>query len=111
MKFSAATLPLERISEAVARQRVTGDSLECILYRYAPGATFAVHRHDAEQITLVLEGELHFTVEGEGEVVLTAGEAILIPSGRPHGAYVPATAAATRTVNVFTPVRSRPPDA
>ena len=110
MKFSVTNDQQSRVSETVRRQRVLGHKLEFIAYTYQPGATFARHAHDAEQITIVLDGELVFTFDDE-EVALGPGEGIVISSGRAHGAYVPVTAPETRTYNVFTPVRDQPPDA
>ncbi len=109
-KFSFAGAAPERVSAAVSRYRVLGDKLEFIAYTYQPGATFGRHAHGAEQLTLVLEGQLVYTFD-DGEIVLNAGEAVLIPGDAPHGAYVSADAATTRTLNVFTPVREKPPDA
>lgn len=108
MKFSSDTLAKEQLSKDVIRQRLTGEKLECIIYTYEPGAQFAVHSHEAEQITVVLEGELVFTFEDE-DVRLSAGEAVLIESKRPHGAFVPDTAKATKTYNLFSPVREQLP--
>lgn len=110
MKVTLADLPTEPLGPLVTRQRLSGQRLELVLYTYRPGATFAVHQHEAEQLTIVLEGRLIFVFD-DGEVALGPGEALLIDSGRPHGAYVPATAGLTRTYNLFSPVRAVLPDA
>ena len=94
----------------VTRRRLTGRHLELIHYRYEPGTTFPRHAHAAEQITIVQSGVLVFTFEGE-EMRLEAGEAVVIPGGAPHGAYVPDDAdGPTETLNLFTPVREAPPE-
>jgi quercetin dioxygenase-like cupin family protein len=110
MKIDPKVLPVTQVSETVTRQRATGERLEVIIYTYQPGATFPVHQHAAEQLTVVLSGELvfHFPDTPE-EIVLRPSEALLIPSNRPHGASVPANAEVTRTYNVFTPVRDTLP--
>lgn len=105
MKFSADLLSQEQLSDRVTRQRITGEKLECILYTYEAGAEFAMHQHEAEQITIVLEGELIFRFENE-KIHLQAGEALFIESNRAHGAYVPSSSVVTKTYNVFTPVRN-----
>lgn len=46
---------------------------------------FPEHSHEAEQITMVLEGELTFRYEGN-EVTLKAGEVIAISSNTVHSA-------------------------
>ena len=108
MKYSLAELPAESPSPGVERRRLTGESLELIDYRYEPGSRFPTHSHPAEQLTIVLSGELVFLFEEE-EIRLGAGESLLIPGGRPHSAYVPEDAGRTHTYNVFTPVPDKPP--
>ena len=77
-------------------------------YTYQVGAIFARHQHEAEQLTIVLEGELIFVFDDE-EVSLKTGEVILIPSLKPHGAYVPESKGEVKTYNIFTPVRKELP--
>ncbi len=110
MKFSAQSLNSDKLSDLVSRQRITGEKLECIIYSYKAGAEFAVHEHEAEQITLVLTGELIFTFADE-RVHLKAHEAILIPSYKAHGAFVPEGCPETTTYNMFSPVREQLPTA
>lgn len=108
MKTTLADLKVDRPAEGIERRRLNGRMLEFIDYRYQPGSKFPMHAHDAEQFTIVQEGVLVFVFE-DGEVRLGPGEAVLIEGGRPHGAFVPPDAVATRTYNVFTPVREQPP--
>ena len=103
-------LPTERLTGGMSRRRLSGERLELIYYRYPGGSDFARHVHDSEQLTVVLQGELVFTFDDD-DVKLSAGEGILIPGGLRHGAFVPSGVTETVTYNVFTPVRSRPPDA
>jgi quercetin dioxygenase-like cupin family protein len=42
-------------------------------FELQPHARFESHRHESEQITVVLEGELFFEVDGGREVRLGAG--------------------------------------
>ncbi|MBI5042820.1 MAG: GNAT family N-acetyltransferase [Nitrospirae bacterium] len=55
-------------------------------FEMEPNTVFPVHSHVAEQITLVIEGELTFTYEGK-TVVLKSGDVIAIPSKVPHSAF------------------------
>ena len=43
-----------------------------------PGADSGRHHHPGDQYTTVQEGEIHITVDGSGEHVLKAGEALHI---------------------------------
>lgn len=72
-------------------------------YELQPDTRFEVHRHDAEQITMVLEGELWFQVEGGREVRVRAGEVIAIPGGSPHAVWT--AARPTRAVDAWAPPR------
>lgn len=107
-RFTLADLNPEMMAGEVERRRVTGEQLELIVYDYPAGARFAEHHHEAEQLTIVLEGALVFLTP-RGEERLEAGDALLIVSNEPHGAYVPDGVGATKTINLFSPVRNRLP--
>jgi quercetin dioxygenase-like cupin family protein len=62
---------------------------------------FPEHRHHAEQITHVLEGELFFVVEGV-EYRVGAGDVIAIPSLIPHAVFTREHRA--RAVDAWSPV-------
>ncbi|HEY6538080.1 MAG TPA: cupin domain-containing protein [Candidatus Dormibacteraeota bacterium] len=53
--------------------------------RFAPNTVAPLHSHDEEQLTLVVEGELEFEVDGEVRL-LTPGMVAVIPANVPHGA-------------------------
>jgi N-acetylglutamate synthase-like GNAT family acetyltransferase len=72
-------------------------------YALAPHARFERHAHASEQITLVLEGELWFGVDGGREVRVGAGEVIAIPADVPHSAWTGERAA--RAVDAWSPPR------
>jgi quercetin dioxygenase-like cupin family protein len=50
----------------------------------APDEVAFLHRHDGDQILIVLEGEVLIEVDGEQEVC-RAGEMGVAPAGAPHG--------------------------
>lgn len=64
--------------------------------------TFPEHSHEAEQITMVLEGELIFTIEA-GHFTVKPGEVIAIPSNVVHS--VATGKAPCRAVDAWSPVR------
>lgn len=49
------------------------------------GCIVPLHSHDNEQITYILEGALKFLIQDQ-EVVVGAGEVLVIPSQLPHSA-------------------------
>jgi quercetin dioxygenase-like cupin family protein len=53
--------------------------------RFEPNTVAPVHAHDEEQISLVVEGELEFELNGELRT-LGPNMAVVIPPNVPHGA-------------------------
>jgi amino-acid N-acetyltransferase len=72
-------------------------------FEVEPGARFERHSHDADQITLVVEGELVFELDGGRERRVGAGEVIALPAGVPHGTR--AGTCRTRAVDAWSPPR------
>jgi len=71
-------------------------------FELEPNTQFPEHEHAAEQITLVLEGELIFAFEGR-TVVLGKGDVIAIPSTAKHS--VSTGSARCKAVDAWSPVR------
>lgn len=61
------------------------------------------HVHEEEQVTVVLEGEFEFELDGERKT-LHAGQAAVIPPWVPHGARTHDTTCVE--IDVFTPPRA-----
>lgn len=73
-------------------------------YNFEPGGTFPIHRHPEEQVTLILEGTVHFTVDGV-EHKLGPGEWSVIDGGIEHG--ITAGADGARFIAIVSPARQR----
>ncbi len=71
-------------------------------FEMEPDTTFPEHSHEAEQITLVLEGELTFSYEGK-IATLKAGDVIAVPSNIRHS--VSTGGQKCRAVDAWSPVR------
>lgn len=71
-------------------------------FEMEPNTVFPEHSHEAEQITLVLDGELTFSFDGR-QVMLRAGDVVAIPSNARHS--VTAGSAGCRAVDAWSPVR------
>jgi quercetin dioxygenase-like cupin family protein len=71
-------------------------------FEMEPDTLFPEHSHGAEQITLVIEGELTFSYEGQS-VLLKPGEVIAIPSNVRHS--VATGSKRCRAVDAWSPVR------
>ncbi|HLZ62498.1 MAG TPA: cupin domain-containing protein [Ktedonosporobacter sp.] len=89
------------LSPQIYMQGFTGEKLMVTHIVFEAGAFSAPHSHPHEQLTVVLRGELRFTL-GEETQILRAGDAISIPSDIPHSAVA---ITETELLDVFTPVR------
>lgn len=69
---ASATTVTPLIAKALANAE--GRELTMLEVRYAPGAVDPVHRHDAQVMVYVLEGEIVMQVEGGPETRLRAGQ-------------------------------------
>jgi quercetin dioxygenase-like cupin family protein len=80
-------LALEKITEMVSRRVITATRQTLAQVIFKKGALVPQHRHDSEQVTSVLDGALRFSIAGGGaleDVIVRAGEVIVIPPGVPH---------------------------
>jgi len=99
-----------RKNELPLKQAVTGAQMWAVgleqamltYFEMAPDTQFPDHSHEAEQITLVLEGELTFTCKGK-TATLQPGEVIAIPSNVKHSARTGDTPC--KAVDAWSPVR------
>ena len=80
----------------------TGEQLMVTHMHFAAGAVGASHAHPHEQLSIVLRGEIEFTL-GEERKVLKAGESISIPGNIVHGVVA---LTETELLDVFTPRRT-----
>ena len=86
----------------ILRRVVTTAKATVTEYRFDPGATFPIHEHAEEQITLVLDGEITFTAAGRSRE-LNAGAWSVVPGEVAHG--VTAGAAGARFLAIVVPPR------
>ena len=105
LDWSAA--PAEDVYPGVTRQTLQGARSTVVRYVYQPGAVFPTHAHPEEQTTVVLTGRIAFTMGGR-EVVVGAGEVLLVPPDAPHGARVVGDEV-VESINVLAPRRQRQP--
>ena len=76
-------VPVEQLNALVTRQVVHSDRMTVSLLRLRKGAVVPRHQHENEQITTLEEGRLRFVFD-DGEVIVSAGESLEIPSNAPH---------------------------
>ena len=77
-------MPAEEVYAGVQRRSFSSEQATVTSYSFAPGATFPLHRHTQEQITLVEAGDVEMTV-GDCVEPLAAGEWSVVASEVEHG--------------------------
>jgi quercetin dioxygenase-like cupin family protein len=90
------------IFPGVTIHTMAGSQMMLSVVEMQPGAVVELHDHPHEQIGLLLEGELTFTIGGETRV-LRPGAMWRIPGGVPH--TVVAGDQPVKAIDVFCPVR------
>src|ERR1700730_17770350 len=94
----------ERVSDMLERRLITGDRMMLAHVYLDKGCVVPKHSHENEQLTYILQGALRFALgeHGEEEIVVSAGEVLVIPSHLPHSAVALDD---TLDVDIFSPPR------
>lgn len=85
--YSWDEMPTDRPMDLISRQRVVGEKMMISRVTLEPGFSVGAHQHPNEQIAVVIEGEIVFTVEEEAgprEIRVKAGECVHLPGNLPH---------------------------
>lgn len=96
---SWAMLEAREAQDYLDQEILRTDRLTVLRCVYRPGYDVAAHYHPQEQITIVEEGVLELTIEGQ-VVQVRAGEMISIPPRVRHATRVAGSARA-RALNLF----------
>jgi quercetin dioxygenase-like cupin family protein len=89
--FRWENLPTDTPMPLIQRRRIIGEKMMISEIRLAKGCVVPTHAHENEQISCILSGALKFGIGAEGsperhEVIVKAGETLVLPSHVPHGA-------------------------
>lgn len=95
-------LALEKITEMASRKVIAGARQTVAQVWFKKGALVARHVHESEQVSYVLDGALRCVVDGE-DVIVRAGEVVVIPSGVPHQIEALDD---TLLIDIFSPART-----
>ena len=82
-KISWNTIKEEKLSDALSRQAVYGEKGTLAQFIAKRGGTAARHSHVSEEYLSITSGALKFSFD-DREVVVKAGEGLVIPSNVPH---------------------------
>ena len=91
----------EQLNPLVARQVIHGKKLTIARLFLSKGAVVPDHSHHNEQITLIEQGRLRFTIDGRQQEVV-GGQVIEIPSNAVHTVQALEDSVA---MDVFSPAR------
>lgn len=83
--LSFVKMPVEHLNPLIDRQYVAGERSMLARLILRKGCIVPLHSHENEQITYILEGALKFLLQDK-EIVVRAGEVLVIPSHVPHSA-------------------------
>lgn len=95
-------IPVEKTADGIERQMVVGQNMLMCRFRFAPFVVTAEHTHPHEQMTLVVQGKVKFTISGE-EHILKAGDVIHFPPHNRHGATM--LDEEVILIDIFSPIR------
>jgi quercetin dioxygenase-like cupin family protein len=91
----------EIIHDKFWRKYVTGEKAMVAQLGLSKDCVVPLHHHESEQISVVMQGAVKFALEGQ-EVVVRAGEVLVIPSHLPHSALALEDSS---VIEVFSPIR------
>jgi quercetin dioxygenase-like cupin family protein len=91
----------EILNKRLWRKMVSGEKVMVAQLGLSKGCLVPLHHHESEQISVVLEGALKFELEGR-EVLVRAGELMVIPSNVPHSVLAMEDSI---SLDVFSPIR------
>ena len=97
-------MPKEKVTDQIDRRVITSDRMMLAHVYLAKGSIVPRHSHENEQLTYILQGALKFWIGDDGaqELIVRAGEVLVIPSNVPHRAEALED---TLDVDVFNPPR------
>lgn len=96
------TRETKELAPGITARTFWGENMLASVVDLEPDMPLPEHSHPHEQIGMILEGSLEFTLAGETKT-LGKGELFIAPGGAPHSARTGPEGA--RVIDVFSPVR------
>jgi quercetin dioxygenase-like cupin family protein len=102
--IDVASVPVIDVwGDTVRARRIEGERITLAVVELAPDSTVPGHRHENEQLGMVITGSVTFTI-GDETRQLGPGGTWRIPSDMPHGVSVGPEGAVV--IDVFAPIRA-----
>jgi quercetin dioxygenase-like cupin family protein len=98
-------LDAEETFPGVRRQMFSTARATVSRYTFSPGASFPLHRHPQEQVTVIEEGAVEVTIAGERSTLGAGGFCVVGPDVE-HG--ITAGGSGAKLIAVVVPPRGRP---
>jgi unsaturated pyranuronate lyase len=89
--------------DTVRARQIVGERITLAVVEIDPDSTVPVHQHEAEQVGIVVRGDVEITIAGQTRAV-SVGGGWRILSGLPHG--VTAGPDGAVVIEAFNPVRT-----
>lgn len=72
--------------QVVSKTLVQNDAVSVTLFAFESQEEISTHASGGDAMVTVLEGKGRFTIDGK-EYVLSTGETIIMPAGKPHAVF------------------------
>jgi quercetin dioxygenase-like cupin family protein len=92
MFYALNSIAPQKVCEGYHARIYHGERITFAVLEVEPNAPLPMHSHDNEQVGLLVQGSLSFTIDGVKRT-LGAGEGWVIPSNAPHDAVAGAEGA------------------
>lgn len=100
--YKLEELPLTDLVEGAKSRLIVGNKIMVSFIEMEPGMKFPIHKHESEQIMIVLEGSIKQKI-GEKEVILQEGNVLVMESDLIHGGEV--SIDGCKAIDIFVPPR------
>lgn len=95
-------LPADRMSETICRKVIHAGRITMARIYLAKGAVVPRHSHENEQVSTIESGRLLFRFDDGREVIVEAGQTLVIEPNDPHSAEA---VEETVALDLFAPIR------
>lgn len=95
-------VPLVELVPGSNSHLVAAENITVSFLTMDPKSYFTTHRHESEQVMIVVDGECDEIVEGK-LYHLEKGDVIILPSNIEHGAYI--SGRGCKAIDIFSPPR------
>jgi quercetin dioxygenase-like cupin family protein len=95
-------VPAIELTSNIKAHIISGGKITLSFASAEPNAVLPPHRHENEQMLIVMDGSIDLVIEGK-QYQVEKGDVIVLPSNTEHGAYF--TDKGARVLDVFSPPR------